>query len=95
METEWGEVRIKIARWPSGEMANASPEYEDCRKLATRALGAAEAGDAGGHAGLRRKPQAKEGHLMDRAQIEALLNEVREGRTEVDRGAGPAARPAL
>ena len=33
--TTWGEVCIKIARWPSGEVANASPEYEDCRKLAT------------------------------------------------------------
>jgi hypothetical protein len=32
--TPWGEVRIKIARWPSGEIANAAPEYEDCRKLA-------------------------------------------------------------
>jgi uncharacterized protein (DUF111 family) len=28
-------VRIKIARWPSGAVANASPEYEDCRLLAT------------------------------------------------------------
>jgi hypothetical protein len=34
--TEWGEVTIKIARWPSGTIANASPEYEDCRKLATQ-----------------------------------------------------------
>ena len=34
--TPWGDVRIKIARWPSGEIANASPEYEDCRKAATR-----------------------------------------------------------
>ncbi len=33
VETEWGKVRIKIARWPSGEVANASPEYEDCRSL--------------------------------------------------------------
>jgi uncharacterized protein (TIGR00299 family) protein len=32
--TAWGDVRIKIARWPSGKAANASPEYEDCRKLA-------------------------------------------------------------
>lgn len=32
--TEWGRVRIKIARWPSGEVANASPEYEVCRNLA-------------------------------------------------------------
>ncbi len=34
VETEWGKVRIKMARWPSGEVANASPEYEDCRNLA-------------------------------------------------------------
>ena len=34
IETEWGLVQMKIARWPSGEIANASPEYEDCRKLA-------------------------------------------------------------
>ncbi len=34
VETPWGSVRIKIARWPSGEVANASPEYEDCRRLA-------------------------------------------------------------
>ncbi len=34
VETEWGKVRIKIARWPSGEVANASPEYEECRNLA-------------------------------------------------------------
>jgi len=34
VETGWGKVRIKIARWPSGEIANASAEYEDCRKLA-------------------------------------------------------------
>src|ERR1035438_7533215 len=33
--TTWGEVSIKIARWPSGKVANASPEYEDCRLLAT------------------------------------------------------------
>ena len=26
---------MKVARWPSGKIANASPEYEDCRKLAT------------------------------------------------------------
>jgi uncharacterized protein (TIGR00299 family) protein len=35
VQTEWGPVRIKIARWPSGEIANAAPEYEDCRSLAT------------------------------------------------------------
>jgi uncharacterized protein (TIGR00299 family) protein len=35
VETAWGKVCIKIARWPSGSVANASPEYEDCRKLAT------------------------------------------------------------
>ena len=34
VSTAWGEVAIKIARWPSGEIANAAPEYEDCRRLA-------------------------------------------------------------
>jgi len=34
VQTEWGPVRMKIARWPSGEIANAAPEYEDCRRLA-------------------------------------------------------------
>ena len=33
-KTGWGDVSIKIARWPSGKIANASPEYEDCRRLA-------------------------------------------------------------
>ena len=36
IETGWGPVQIKVARWPSGEIANASPEYEDCRKLASQ-----------------------------------------------------------
>jgi uncharacterized protein (TIGR00299 family) protein len=36
VETPWGPVRVKIARWPSGEAANASPEYEDCRLLAAQ-----------------------------------------------------------
>ncbi len=34
VQTEWGAVRIKIARWKSGEIANASPEFEDCKRLA-------------------------------------------------------------
>ncbi len=33
-ETAWGKMRIKVARWPSGEIANASPEYEECRNIA-------------------------------------------------------------
>jgi len=33
--TPWGDVRMKVARLRSGKAANASPEYEDCRKLAT------------------------------------------------------------
>jgi len=33
--TKWGDVRIKVARMPSGKIANASPEFEDCRMLAT------------------------------------------------------------
>jgi len=34
VETPWGKVRMKIARWPTGEVANASPEYEVCRNIA-------------------------------------------------------------
>ncbi len=36
IETPWGPVQMKVARWPTGEIANASPEYEDCRKLAAQ-----------------------------------------------------------
>lgn len=36
VQTAWGPVRIKIARWLSGEVANAAPEYEDCRALARK-----------------------------------------------------------
>jgi uncharacterized protein (TIGR00299 family) protein len=34
VDTEWGTVRMKIARLASGEIANAQPEYEICRNLA-------------------------------------------------------------
>jgi hypothetical protein len=34
VETGCGKVRIKLARFNSGKIANASPEYEDCRKIA-------------------------------------------------------------
>jgi uncharacterized protein (TIGR00299 family) protein len=35
VETQWGPVKIKIARWPDGREANAAPEYEDCRTIAS------------------------------------------------------------
>ena len=34
VQTQWGAVRIKTARLETGELANAAPEYEDCRALA-------------------------------------------------------------
>jgi hypothetical protein len=34
VETGWGPVHIKIARLRNGDVANAAPEYEDCRKIA-------------------------------------------------------------
>jgi uncharacterized protein (TIGR00299 family) protein len=34
VETPWGPVHIKIARFADGAIANAAPEYEDCRALA-------------------------------------------------------------
>jgi len=36
VETPWGNVRMKIARSTTGEILNASPEYEDCRRLAVQ-----------------------------------------------------------
>jgi uncharacterized protein (TIGR00299 family) protein len=34
VDTSGGKVRIKVARLNSGKIANAAPEYEDCRKIA-------------------------------------------------------------
>ncbi len=34
VETQWGLVHIKIARNAEGVVTNASPEYEDCRRIA-------------------------------------------------------------
>jgi pyridinium-3,5-bisthiocarboxylic acid mononucleotide nickel chelatase len=34
VRTEWGNVRMKVARLANGEIANAAPEYEDCRRIA-------------------------------------------------------------
>jgi len=36
VETQWGPVHIKIASWPDGKIANASPEFEDCRRIAAQ-----------------------------------------------------------
>ncbi len=36
VDTPWGKVRMKVARWSSGSIANASPEYEDCRAIAQK-----------------------------------------------------------
>ena len=33
VKTEWGEVRVKVAKGPFGS-ANAAPEFEDCKKIA-------------------------------------------------------------
>ncbi len=33
VETEWGEVRIKLGMF-EGEVLNAAPEYEDCKRIA-------------------------------------------------------------
>jgi pyridinium-3,5-bisthiocarboxylic acid mononucleotide nickel chelatase len=34
--TPWGRVRIKVAQWPSGNVTNAAPEYEDCRAISQK-----------------------------------------------------------
>jgi uncharacterized protein (TIGR00299 family) protein len=35
VDTPWGTVRMKVASTADGEVLNASPEYEDCRRIAT------------------------------------------------------------
>jgi uncharacterized protein (TIGR00299 family) protein len=35
LQTKYGAIRFKLARW-EGRLVNLSPEYEDCKKLATR-----------------------------------------------------------
>ncbi len=34
VQTQWGAVQMKIARWTSGEVANVSAEFEDCKRIA-------------------------------------------------------------
>lgn len=34
IQTQWGPVQMKIARWANGDVANVSAEFEDCRRLA-------------------------------------------------------------
>ncbi len=34
VQTQWGPVQMKIARWASGEVANVSAEFEDCKRIA-------------------------------------------------------------
>jgi len=36
VDTQWGKVRMKVARSAGGDILNASPEYEDCRRIAAR-----------------------------------------------------------
>jgi uncharacterized protein (DUF111 family) len=35
VQTEWGVIRMKVARLAAGDVVNAQPEYEDCRKIAS------------------------------------------------------------
>jgi uncharacterized protein (DUF111 family) len=34
VDTPWGKVRMKVATAPAGDVLNAAPEYEDCRRIA-------------------------------------------------------------
>ena len=81
VETPWGPVQIKVARWPSGEVPTPRRSTRTAASIAARAFRAAEAGDAGGCAPV--SPTYRERTMNESRQIEALLNEVREGRTEV------------
>ena len=34
VQTPWGEVRVKVARWSEGQLERAAPEYDDVSRLA-------------------------------------------------------------
>jgi uncharacterized protein (TIGR00299 family) protein len=34
VDTEWGQIRMKIGMFEDGEVVNSSPEFEDCRRIA-------------------------------------------------------------
>jgi len=36
INTQWGEVKIKIGMLEDGEIVNYAPEFEDCRSIAER-----------------------------------------------------------
>lgn len=35
VQTAWGNVRVKVARWPEHDLLRAAPEYEDVKRLAS------------------------------------------------------------
>jgi uncharacterized protein (DUF111 family) len=35
VETAWGSVRVKVARWSEHGLVRAAPEYEDVKRRAT------------------------------------------------------------
>jgi uncharacterized protein (TIGR00299 family) protein len=34
VQTPWGKVRVKVARWPEHDLVRAAPEYEDVKRVA-------------------------------------------------------------
>ena len=70
-----------MARWQSGKIANAAPEYEDCRKLPTANSIPMKQIMADAMRDVCR--EEKGGAQMDRSHIEALLNDVQANRTTV------------
>ncbi|HEX8550987.1 MAG TPA: nickel pincer cofactor biosynthesis protein LarC [Abditibacteriaceae bacterium] len=50
-ETPWGEVRIKVARWPEGNIERGAPEYDDVARVArAHSVAASEVYNAARHA---------------------------------------------
>ena len=59
--TPFGEVRMKLSRM-NGTILNATPEYEDCQRIAASKRRAAEAGDCGGE--FRVREAARDQNLL-------------------------------
>ena len=68
VETEFGAVHVKLSRM-NGSLLNATPEYEDCQRIAARARRAAEAGDCRGCRSSSKDGTRSTNNLWDKPKI--------------------------
>ncbi len=84
VQTPWGPVQIKIARWGLLERSQMLPlNTKTAAPSPAKHRRAPQTGDTGGHARLHLRPREERDARMNRTQIETLLNEVSAGRSTV------------